>query len=123
MTAAELLIAAALTVLGKPYAWGAVGPNAFDCSGLVYWSYQQIGMTVPRTSQQLARGGQPVTRDQLQPGDVIVYYPDASHVGLYAGNGQVIHSSTYGTPVSEVPIDAAGPYNTARRYVLTQGIS
>lgn len=110
-------MAVARTAIGKPYQWGATGPSAFDCSGLVYWSYAQVGITVPRTSQAQATGGQLVSRNQLLPGDVIIYYPDASHCGLYSGDGNVIHASTYGVPVAEVPVDRAGPFNTARRYL------
>lgn len=111
------VVTAARTTIGRPYAWGATGPDRFDCSGLVVWSFAQVGITVPRTSQQQANAGQPVARDQLQPGDVIAYYPGASHIGIYVGDGQVIHASTTGRPVAEVPIDAAGPYRNARRYL------
>ena len=59
--------------------------------------------------------GVPVSRDQLQPGDLIIYYPDAHHVGMYVGDGYVIHASTFGVPVKVVPVDGAGPYLSARR--------
>ncbi len=111
------VVAAARSRIGTPYAWGATGPDRFDCSGLVVWAYAQAGISVPRTSQQLAAAGQPIARADLEPGDVIAYYPNASHVAIYTGNGQVIHASTYGRPVAEVPIDAAGPYRNARRYL------
>lgn len=111
------VVAAARSRIGYPYAWGAAGPDRFDCSGLVVWSFAQTGVTVPRTSQQQASAGQPVARADLEPGDVIVFYPNASHVGLYSGGGLVIHASAYGRPVAEVPIDAAGPYRNARRLV------
>lgn len=116
----DAVVAAARSALGSRYQWGATGPNAFDCSGLVVWAYQHIGMTLPRTSQQQARGGQPVSRGDLQPGDIITYYADASHVALYVGGGDVIHASTPGVPVAEVPIDRAGPFHNARRYLPTQ---
>ncbi|TDH56706.1 hypothetical protein E2F47_06135 [Mycobacterium eburneum] len=110
------VVAVARTAIGRPYRWGATGPDAFDCSGLVFWSFAQLGIEVPRTSYDQATGGQPVDRADLEPGDVVVYYPSHSHVGIYTGDGRVIHASTYGHPVAEVAIDAAGPYNTARRY-------
>lgn len=111
------VVAAVRTRIGSPYAWGATGPDRFDCSGLVVWAYAQAGISVPRTSQQQAASGVAVARADLQPGDVIAYYANASHVALYVGGGQVIHASTYGRPVAEVPIDAAGPYRNARRYL------
>jgi hypothetical protein len=121
MSQAGAVVAAARSRIGCPYVWGATGPDTFDCSGLVVWAYEQIGMTLPRTSEQQAAAGQPVSRDALQPGDVIIYYPDASHVGLCSGGGNVIHASTYGVPVAEVPLDYAGPFNTARRYLPMSG--
>lgn len=105
----------AMTKVGSPYGWGAIGPDAFDCSGLVYWAYQQQGKTVPRTSQAQMAGGTPVSREELQPGDVIGYYPGATHVGIYAGNGMLLHASDYGIPVQVVPMDSM-PYYGARRY-------
>lgn len=110
------VVQAALTKVGSPYSWGGSGPGQFDCSGLVMWSFQQAGMSLPHSSQALAAGGQPVSRDQLQPGDVINFYSDASHTGIYVGNGMVVHASTYGVPVKVVPLDGAGPFYNARRY-------
>lgn len=107
---------AAMSKLGSPYSWGAAGPSEFDCSGLMYWAYQQIGKSIPRTSQAQLAGGTPVSRDQLQPGDIIGYYPGISHVGMYIGNGQIIHASDYGIPVQVVSIDQGGPYQGAVRY-------
>ncbi len=106
---------AGLTQVGKPYSWGATGPDAYDCSGLVVWSYRQIGKTLPRSSQAQAEGGIPVDRSALQPGDVVLFYNDASHVGIYAGDGNVLHASTYGTPV-KVDSMASMPFYGARRY-------
>ena len=78
---AATVIQAALSRIGSPYSWGGSGPNAFDCSGLVMWSFQQAGISLPHSSQALANGGQPVSLDQMQPGDLVTYYSDASHVG------------------------------------------
>nr|WP_307786914.1 peptidoglycan hydrolase RipC [Mycolicibacterium mengxianglii] len=110
------VVQAALTKVGSPYSWGGSGPGQFDCSGLVMWSFQQAGVSLPHSSQALAAGGQPVSRDQLQPGDVINFYSDASHTGIYVGDGMVVHASTYGVPVKVVPLDGAGPFYNARRY-------
>ncbi|AKE41584.1 Cell-wall peptidase NlpC/P60 protein [Corynebacterium kutscheri] len=110
-----IALQAAMTKLGSPYGWGSIGPDAFDCSGLVYWAYQQQGKTVPRTSQAQMAGGQAVSREELQPGDIVGYYPGATHVGIYAGNGMLVHASDYGIPVQVVSVDSM-PFYGARRY-------
>lgn len=112
---AATVIQAALSRIGSPYSWGASGPNAFDCSGLVMWSFQQAGVSLPHSSQALASGGQPVSLDQMQPGDVVNYYSDASHTAIYIGDGMMVHASTYGTPVRVAPVNNAPIYNV-RRY-------
>lgn len=109
-------VQAALTRIGDPYVWGATGPAQFDCSGLMVWAYKQAGETLPRSSEAQLSGGTPVDRKDLRPGDLIIYYDDASHVGMYVGDGYVVHASTFGVPVKVVPIDDAGPYKAARRY-------
>jgi cell wall-associated NlpC family hydrolase len=108
-------IQAALSRIGSPYSWGGSGPNAFDCSGLVMWAFQQQGISLPHSSQALASGGQSVDMSQMQPGDLVTYYSDASHVGIYIGDGMMVHASTYGTPVRVAPVDNA-PIHNVRRY-------
>lgn len=110
------VVDAAMSKIGSPYSWGAAGPDAFDCSGLMYWAYQQMGKTIPRTSQAQLAGGTPVSRDELRPGDLIGFYPGITHVGMYIGNGQIVHASDYGIPVQVVSIDQGGPYQGAVRY-------
>lgn len=110
-----IVVQAALSRMGSPYSWGAEGPNAFDCSGLVKWAFQQAGVSLPHSSQAQAAGGQPVSLSDMQPGDVVTYYGDASHVGLYIGDGMIVHASTYGTPVKVAPVGNAPIYNV-RRY-------
>lgn len=109
------VIQAALSRIGSPYSWGGSGPSAFDCSGLVMWSFQHAGISLPHLSQAMANGGQPVSMDQIQPGDVVTYYSDASHVGIYIGDGMMVHASTYGTPVRVAPVNNA-PIHNIRRY-------
>jgi cell wall-associated NlpC family hydrolase len=109
-------VQAALTRVGDPYSWGGASPGGFDCSGLVMWAFQQAGIALPHSSQALAHGGQPVSLSDLQPGDVLTFYSDASHAGLYIGDGLMIHSSTYGVPVRVVPMNSSGPIYDARRY-------
>ncbi|MGI9125888.1 MAG: NlpC/P60 family protein [Mycobacterium sp.] len=110
-----IVVNAALTRVGAPYAWAAAGPDAFDCSGLVMWAFHQAGLTLPHSSQALASGGQPVPLDQMQPGDVIILFPDASHVGIYVGNGRMIHAQFEGAPVVVESLRGA-PINNIRRY-------
>ena len=108
-------VGAAMSKLGSPYGWGAAGPDQFDCSGLMYWAYQQQGKTIPRTSQAQLAGGTPVSRAELQPGDIVGYYPGVTHVGMYIGNGQLVHASDYGIPVQVVSVDSM-PWAGAVRY-------
>jgi peptidoglycan DL-endopeptidase CwlO len=110
------VVQAALTQVGTPYSWGGAAPGGFDCSGLVMWAFQQAGISLPHSSQALAHGGEPVALSDLQPGDVLTFYSDASHAGLYIGDGMMIHSSTYGVPVRVVPMTSSGPIYDARRY-------
>jgi peptidoglycan DL-endopeptidase CwlO len=111
-----IAVQAALTQVGAPYSWGGAAPGGFDCSGLVMWAFQQAGIALPHSSQALAHGGQPISLSDLQPGDVLTFYSDASHAGLYIGDGLMVHSSTYGVPVRVVPMNSSGPIYDARRY-------
>ncbi|MFJ9036265.1 NlpC/P60 family protein [Streptomyces sp. NPDC102406] len=97
-------LAAARSALGKPYIWGANGPSGFDCSGLMQWSYGQAGVGLPRTSQEQRYAGRQVPLSQARPGDLVAYGSDAHHIGIYAGNGQVIHAPHPGAPVRYDPV-------------------
>ncbi|MFI5791959.1 NlpC/P60 family protein [Streptomyces sp. NPDC051677] len=101
---AAAALAAVRSALGKPYVWGANGPSGFDCSGLMQWSYAQAGVSLPRTSQAQAHAGRRIPLSQAQPGDIVTYRSDASHVGMYVGNGQVIHAPYPGAPVRYDPV-------------------
>ncbi|GAA2070237.1 C40 family peptidase [Williamsia deligens] len=105
---------AAVTRIGSPYVYGAAGPSAFDCSGLVYWSYKQAGKTIPRDSYGQLGGGTPVAESDLRPGDVIIMN-GGSHAGIYVGNGTIVHSLTEGVPVSKASLKSVDFY-AARRY-------
>lgn len=113
---AATAVQAALTQVGTPYVWGGAAPGGFDCSGLVMWAFHQAGINLPHSSQAQANGGQAVSLSDLQPGDVLTFYSDASHSGIYVGDGMMIHSSTYGQPVRVVPMNSSGPIHNARRY-------
>jgi peptidoglycan DL-endopeptidase CwlO len=107
-------LAAARTRLGMPYVWGATGPNSFDCSGLTQWAFKQVGISLPRTSSAQSTFGTAVSKDQLQPGDLVFFYTPVSHVGIYVGNGQVLHASTSGEPV-KISSMSSFPFHNARR--------
>ena len=115
--AAQIAVDSALAQQGKPYVWGGTGPSGYDCSGLTYSAYQAAGVQLPRVSRDQATAGVYVDRANLQPGDLIFFYDPVGHVGMYIGNGQMVHSSTFGNPVAVVPVDSMWGYNTARRVV------
>ncbi|MFF1375488.1 NlpC/P60 family protein [Streptomyces sp. NPDC058308] len=101
---AAAAIAAARSAVGKPYVWGANGPSGFDCSGLMQWSYAQAGVGLPRTSQAQRYAGRQVSLSQARPGDLVAYRDDASHIGMYMGNGQVVHAPYPGAAVRYDPV-------------------
>ncbi|MFD5325095.1 NlpC/P60 family protein [Streptomyces sp. NPDC127092] len=102
---AAAAVIAARSAIGRPYVWGATGPSAFDCSGLMVWSYRQAGIALPRTSQAQRNAGRRIPLSQAQPGDLVTYRGDASHVAIYAGNGQVIHAPYPGARVRYDPVN------------------
>ncbi len=104
----------ALSQIGKPYAWGAVGPLAFDCSGLVQWAFRQVGILLPRTTWQQARAGSAVPFFALMPGDVVVVNPDGSHEGIYAGGGMLLNAHSDGIGVVLTPLSAFQIYAIRR---------
>ncbi|BFV59510.1 C40 family peptidase [Kitasatospora sp. CMC57] len=109
------ILAFAHAQLGKPYVYGATGPNSFDCSGLTLRAFGAGGISLPRTSQAQYAAGQKIARDQLQPGDLVFYYDDLHHVGIYLGGGKLLHAPRTGKTVEIVPYDVM-PYAGAVRY-------
>ncbi|MFF8998964.1 NlpC/P60 family protein [Streptomyces achromogenes] len=102
---AAMAVAYAYGKLGSPYVWGATGPNAFDCSGLVQAAYRAAGLSLPRTSYAQINAGRRVSRSELLPGDLVFFYPGISHVGIYVGGGRMIHAPNPSAPVRVAPID------------------
>jgi peptidoglycan DL-endopeptidase CwlO len=94
----------ALTRLGDPYVWGAAGPSSFDCSGLVMWAYAQVGISLEHFTGDQWNEGEHISRSELQPGDLVFFYPDIGHVGLYIGNGLMVDAPTFGQPVQVQPV-------------------
>jgi peptidoglycan DL-endopeptidase CwlO len=94
----------ALSARGSPYVWGAAGPGAFDCSGLVLWAYAKVGISLPHFTGEQWNMGIHVGRNQLQPGDLVFFYPDLGHVGMYIGNGLMVDAPTFGEVVQVQPV-------------------
>jgi peptidoglycan DL-endopeptidase CwlO len=89
----------ALSVRGDPYEWGAAGPSAFDCSGLVLWAYAHVGIHLDHYTGDQWNEGEHISRSQLQPGDLVFFFADISHVGMYIGNGLMVDAPSFGQPV------------------------
>jgi peptidoglycan DL-endopeptidase CwlO len=97
--AAEMAISVALSKLGDDYSWGATGPNEFDCSGLMQYSYKAAGIKLPRTAAEQQKVGKAVSRSELEPGDLVFFGSPAYHVGMYLGNGKMVQAPTTGDVV------------------------
>jgi peptidoglycan DL-endopeptidase CwlO len=95
----------ALTKVGDPYVWGATGPSSFDCSGLVVWAYGQEGISLPHYTGAQWNSGMHVSRDELEPGDLVFFYADISHVGIYLGNGLMVAAPRTGENVKVQPVN------------------
>lgn len=104
----------AMAQIGEPYVWGATGPSSWDCSGLTLRAYQAAGVTLPRVSSDQARIGIPVSKSNLEPGDLVFFYSPISHVGIYLGEGLMIHAPHPGDVVKVSPIEVM-PFAAARR--------
>lgn len=110
----QKIVDAARSQIGTPYVWGGTQPGGFDCSGLTSWSYSQVGKSIPRTSQAQANGGQSVGMAGKQLGDIIVFYPGATHVGIFSGGNNVIHAPQSGQNVHETSIDYMPVHSVVR---------
>ncbi|MET9383750.1 NlpC/P60 family protein [Streptomyces sp. NPDC002928] len=102
---AAAAVSYAYSKLGSPYVWGATGPDAFDCSGLAQAAYRDAGISLPRTTYAQIDAGRRVSRSELLPGDLVFFYSGITHVGIYVGNGQMIHAPNPSAPVRLAPID------------------
>jgi peptidoglycan DL-endopeptidase CwlO len=97
-------LAVALSRRGDPYVWGAAGPGAFDCSGLVVWAFAQEGITLPHYTGDLWNSGVHIPRADLEPGDLVFFFSDISHVGIYLGNGLMVDAPDFGETVRIDPV-------------------
>ncbi|MGY1726021.1 NlpC/P60 family protein [Geodermatophilus sp. SYSU D01062] len=112
---AGIVVSTAMAQRGDPYVWAAAGPDAFDCSGLTQYAFKAAGISLPHSSRMQSTMGTAVSRANLQPGDLVFFYSPVSHVGIYIGNGQMVHAPTSGDVVKVASIDAMGGYAGARR--------
>ncbi|WP_327249943.1 C40 family peptidase [Streptomyces sp. NBC_01320] len=103
----------ALAQRGKPYVWGAEGPSSFDCSGLMQYAYRRAGLELPRTTWGQINAGRRVPVSEARPGD-LVFYRGAAHVGMYIGDGQVVHAPRPGRNVTVQPLYAMPVYAVVR---------
>jgi len=111
---AQQAVSYALAQVGKGYVMGTTGPSTFDCSGLMYAAYKQVGISLPRTSQAQFSAGTSVSKGDLQPGDLVFYYGGITHVGMYIGNGQIVHAANPRSGVVTAGVNSM-PYQGARR--------
>ncbi|MFC4857624.1 C40 family peptidase [Actinophytocola glycyrrhizae] len=107
----------ALSQMGKPYLWGAVGPSSYDCSGLVQTAYRTIGITMPRVSRQQALVGKQVARPDVRPGDLIFYGKPVHHVAIAVDSVRAVHAPSFGENVKIGGIDNIGSITVIRRVV------
>ncbi|MFW3172132.1 C40 family peptidase [Geodermatophilus sp. CPCC 206100] len=104
----------ALAQIGDAYVWGGTGPDGFDCSGLTSFAYAAAGVALPHSSRAQSRMGVAVDRSALQPGDLVFFGSPVYHVGIYVGDGKMVHARTFGQPVAVTSVDQ-GDYAGARR--------
>ena len=107
-------VSIALDQVGKSYVWGTTGPRTFDCSGLMVYSYGEVDVSLTRTSRSQSQSGTSVSKGDLKPGDLVFYYSPVSHVGMYIGDGKIVHAANPRTGVVVAKLDAM-PYSGARR--------
>ncbi|OEV05201.1 C40 family peptidase [Streptomyces oceani] len=110
----DKVLAFAKAQLGKPYVWGAAGPNSYDCSGFTQGAWKAAGVSLPRTTFDQVEVGTKVAKSDMRPGDLIFFYDDISHVGIYVGDGQMIHASKPGDDVKYESVDYM-PFHSAVR--------
>lgn len=89
----------AMSKIGRPYVWGAAGPTTFDCSGLTMWAYRQVGINLPHYTGSQWNAGTHVSRSDLQPGDLVFFYSDLHHMGIYVGGDKMLHAPHTGDVV------------------------
>jgi cell wall-associated NlpC family hydrolase len=95
--------------IGRPCVWGATGPDSYDCSSLTQAAWRAAGVALPRAAFEQAGSGTPVELTDLRPGDLVFFYSEVNHVGLYAGDGTMVHAPSPGASIREESVFFAGP--------------
>jgi peptidoglycan DL-endopeptidase CwlO len=108
------VLKAALAQVGDPYVWGGTGPDGYDCSGLTAYAFAAASVSLPHSSRAQMGMGAAVSRNQLQPGDLVFFGSPVYHVGIYIGGGKMVHARTFGQPVAVTSVDIGG-FSGARR--------
>ncbi|MEU0547057.1 NlpC/P60 family protein [Micromonospora sp. NPDC005979] len=111
---AGIAVKFACAQIGKPYVWGTEGPNSYDCSGLMLAAWAKAGVSLPHNAAAQSRVTKNVSKGDLRPGDLVFYYSDIHHVGMYVGDGWVVHASQAGVPVKMKKVDD-GPIHSYGR--------
>ncbi len=108
------VVSIAMNYLGCPYVWAGASPSGFDCSGFVMYVYKKVGVSLPHSSRMQYGCGEPVSRANLQPGDLVFFYSPISHVGIYIGDGQMIHAAGTGKDVRISQVWTSSYYGACR---------
>lgn len=122
LSAVGRMLAAARSVLGTPYVWGGSKPGGFDCSGLVQWAYGKGGITTPRTSQEQFAASNVINPKDARIGD-LVFFRNASHVGIYLGNGKMLHAPHTGDVVKIADVYAGATYGRLKNMPNEGGLN
>ncbi len=119
--AAQTVVDTALAQQGKPYVWAAEGPGSYDCSGLVLYAFAAAGLGVPHSSRMQSEMGTPVSRSELAPGDLVFFYSPVSHVGIYIGDGKMVHAPTFGDVVKIAGVEL--PHSSSMQSTMGSPVS
>jgi cell wall-associated NlpC family hydrolase len=112
---AQVAVDTALAQQGTPYVWAGAAPGGFDCSGLTQYAFQAAGIALPHSSRAQSTMGTPIAQADLQPGDLVFFYSPVSHVGIYIGDGQMVHAPSSGDVVKVTDVAAMGGFAGASR--------
>lgn len=113
----KVIKAAKSKVKKGQYRRGAAGPNKFDCSGLMIWSFKKIGIKLPHSSRAMSKKGKKIAKKNLKPGDLVFFYSPVHHVALYIGGGKIVHARNTRDDLDISNLKKYGHYHSARRVI------